>query len=73
MRHFAVIKKGKQRGRGRENFWNATNHLHCASRASAQVGGGIARPRGSGSRLPGQSFEFRNEMLERLEVLDCGH
>src|SRR5580704_14873371 len=31
MRRFAVIEKGKPQGRGRDNFWNATNHLRRSS------------------------------------------
>ena len=30
-------------------------------------------PRRSGGRLPGQPFEFRNQMLECFEIADCCH
>jgi hypothetical protein len=74
MRRFAVIEKGKPKGKGRDNFWNATNHLHRACHVSAARGWRqYTTPRPSGGRLPSQPFEFRNQMLECVEILNGRH
>ncbi len=52
----------------------ATYHLRLACDTSAPKGRGYRTTlRRSGGRLPGQSFEFRNQMLECFEIADCCH
>jgi len=74
MRPFADIKSDSSLGRGRDKFRNETNHLHHACHVSAARGWRyFTTPRPSSGRLPGQSFEFRNQMLECVEILDGRH
>jgi hypothetical protein len=74
MRRFAVIEVDSPPGRGRGRFRSATYHLRRACDASALKGrGDCTTPRRSGGRLPSQSFEFRNQMLECVEILDGRH
>ncbi len=55
-------------------FQSTTYHLRRACDASAPKGRGYSTtPRRSGGWLPGQSFEFRNQMLECFEIADCCH
>ena len=55
-------------------FRSATYHLRRACEASAPKGPGYCTtPRRSGGWLPSQSFEFRDQMLECVEILDCRH
>ncbi len=71
---FAVIEADSPPGRGRDRFRSATHHLRHACDASAPKGWGYCMtPRRSGGRLPSQSFEFRNEILECFEILDGRH
>jgi hypothetical protein len=74
MRCSAVIEVGSPLGRGRGRFRNAANRPHRACHAFAARGWKCCTsPRRSGGGLPSQSFKFRNQMLERLEILDCRH
>ncbi len=74
MRRFADIKADNSLGSGQDKFRNATNHLHCACHASGATGRLCFKTlQQSGGRLPSQSFEFRNEMLECFEIADCRH
>ena len=55
-------------------FRSATYHLRRACESSAPKGAGYCTtPRRSGGWLPGQSFEFRDQMLECVEILDGRH
>ena len=74
MRRFAVIEADSPPGRGRDIFRSATYHLRRAYDASAPKGRGYCTtPRRSGGWLPSQSFEFRDQMLECVEILDGRH
>jgi hypothetical protein len=74
MRCFAVIElEGPQRT-GRDKYRSATAHQHCDNYGSAVSWQRCcSTPRWSRGRLPGQSFEFRNQMLECVEILDGRH
>jgi hypothetical protein len=74
MRPFADIKADSSLRRGRDKFRNETNHLRRPCDASAPKGRGyFTTPRRSGGWLPSQSFEFRNQMLQCVEILDGRH
>jgi hypothetical protein len=63
MRRFAVIEADSPQKTGRDKFRNATIHLHRACHVSAARGWRyFTTPQRSGGWLPGQPFEFRNEM-----------
>jgi hypothetical protein len=74
VRRSAVIELESPQRTGRDRFRNAAHRLHRACHASAAGGRrDFKTPRRSGGRLPGQSFEFRNQMLECFEILDGRH
>ena len=74
MRPFADIKADSSLGRCGDKFRNETNHLHRACYVSAARGGRyFTTLQTSGGGLSGQPFKFRNQMLERFEILNCSH
>jgi hypothetical protein len=74
VRRFAVIEADNSPGRGRDGFRSATFHVRRACDACSPKGREYCTtPRRSGGRLPSQSFEFRNQVLECFEIVDCRH
>jgi len=74
VRRLAVIEADVPQGAGRGRFPNATYHLRRACDAFVPEGRGYCTtPRRSGGWLASKSFEFRNQMLECVEILDGRH